>query len=259
MGSSGTWGAGQTIDLVAMLTEAAAASGFDIRELAGAVTAEELARAELEAKEAAKETAKRQRTADLELRGVDAKHARLIVEGGLRETAALKAARAWAEGSERVLVFSGSKGAGKSLAAGWLVAKLGGRVIPAALLCDEGWWLREGRRSEITRCTRDDLAKTPLLVIDDLGQEAAARREHTAEVVATLVQLRTAAGRRTVITTNLLSRRASPSGHDTLASYLAGRAELVFERLLEHGKWCDVTGNLRHEEARRRRPGGTDV
>lgn len=266
------WDEGQVVDLRALLEGMAAEHGLDLRGVARMSFAEEAAEAERARVQEERTAWSRRRSAELELAGVDTKHARLIVAGTLRETTASRGAHAWADAGELLLVLSGSKGSGKSLAAGLMVHRYGGVMVPASLLCDDGWWLTQGRRSELTRCTRDDLGRAPLLVIDDLGQEAAGRREHTAEVAATLVQLRTAKGLRTVITTNLLSReaaaaaaaarRAQPGGGSaaaadavaasTVAAYLGARAELVMERVIEHGRWVTCEGNLRHEEARRR-------
>jgi len=272
---SGPAVAGEVMDLRGWIAEMAAGVGIDVAALARPQSEEEVKR-EADEQERERQAAVRaawaaRRQAELELAGVDHKHARMLVAGTVRQTVALEAADRWADGDRLLLVLSGDKGRGKTLAAARMVHRFGGLLLEASLLCDEGWWLTQGRRSSITRATRDDLALAPLLVIDDLGQEAESRRAHTAEAVSTLIQHRTRKGLRTVITTNLLaepvararaSAAASRPGPDARAAadaimssrwraYLGGRAELIAARLLEHGTWIDCDGEDLRESERR--------
>lgn len=270
------WSNGQEFDLSGVIADLAVRAGFDLARAEPMTSAEEAEAAERERERATREAWVRRRAAELELAGVDEKHARIIVTGQVADGPVVAKALEWADSDATLLVLSGPKGRGKSLAAGMLVHRFGGVAVEASLICDDGWWMAEGRRSRVSGLTREDLANAPLLVIDDFGQESAGRREHVVDVLAQLVQLRTRKGLRTIITTNLLSREAAhalaearkkagaPADEvaavraSTFRAYLGHRAELVTARIVEHGLWVDCLGaDLRTEEARRRRGGGT--
>lgn len=96
-----------------------------------------------------------------------------------------------ADPSRLVLVLSGGTGAGKSMAAGWIVASQGGVWMPATDSNSfEGF---EEIRSRMERCE--------LLVVDDLGQERETGAGTT--LLIPLLTTRIDRGRRTVVTTNL--------------------------------------------------------
>lgn len=186
--------------------------------------------------------------------GIPEKHAGILASRKPDQTFAIKTVRAWLAGDRKVLVLLGPHDAGKTFAAAaalsyafdkWVASLTRGpapRMVPAELLHKA--WLHRGDGLE--RCTRanDDLLLTcPLLVIDDLAQEPAEVSHITIEAVDTLLRARSDAGRRTLITSNLVD----------LPAFLAHVAERgkrdqrVGERLTEYGAWraCPVEGYRR--------------
>lgn len=113
--------------------------------------------------------------------------------GGLRDTPHLRAARAWLQSGERVLLLSGTVGCGKSVAAGAALAGLGGAWVAAADLVrilgdfDRG----EARRLTTARC----------VVVDDVGDEL--QPERFGPALKHLFDKRVRHGGRLVLTTNL--------------------------------------------------------
>lgn len=245
---------------------------------------EQLAR---DAEFAAAAAARRRTLANLRIRGVALKHARVLAgvlpleEPGVGEDGrpldhvALHYARRWGRSTTALLlVLSGPKGCGKSLAAAEQVLKHSGRSIPSRLLLRHGWWYsratKDGSpiRSPVTRMSQADLLSVPLLVIDDVGQEAAEDKAQTVEVLDHLICCRCDAGLRTVVTTNFAKatreqlKGKADGKRDALAGtwegFLGDRRETIAERVLEYGAVipCPDEG-LRHAEAEARRKGGS--
>ena len=228
--------------LRALLSEAGVAAD----NLAPLTSAEEEALRAREREEVAA-VLRRGAAADLRVRGVDERHAELLVSGvGLDlSTRPMRAAARFLEVDwMRLLFLLGPKGRGKSLASAWLAWRRGGLVVHAEHLVPVVF----ASQDEATpRGLREaDLLRTPLLAIDDLGLEGEGRRAHTAAIVARLVRARCGAGTRTVITTNMIDdpARAKAEGFDPdapgatwmrLWDYFGDHAEHVAERLTEYG------------------------
>lgn len=213
----------------------------------------------------------RRRERELLRRGIPAKDIeRLLAPEGLIDTRALEQVRDWLAdpAARRLLVLSGRKDAGKTTAAAYAAASEplpedlrwlrehapGRRYVEAELLM--GPWMfyrlaeRDGKGIEhthdpVTGLNRGDLVACSLLVIDDLGQEAAALAGDVGEVIDVLVRLRCDRRLRTVITTNELTVEA-------LSKRYGPRGARLAERITEHGLWvdCPVEG-LRGEERRK--------
>jgi len=115
----------------------------------------------------------------------------------LKDTQPLTAVRQWLEdGASAMLVMSGTKGCGKSVAAAWAIAngRSGARFV---------------RVSELARVSvyREDeigpFERAPLLAIDDLGTEYADKNGMFLTLLDGLLDARYAEMRPTIITTNL--------------------------------------------------------
>lgn len=171
--------------------------------------------------------------------GIALKHARVLAGAAApREPVPFptRIARRFGRSAELLLVLCGPKGCGKSFGAAEQVHLAGGRMIAARILLRHGWW-RDAKAgpSPVTGLTHEEMLTTPILGIDDLGQEA--DKDHTAvvEAVDALVCLRCDAGLRSVITTNFL-RAADPANlAGTLEGYLGTRRETILARVVEYG------------------------
>lgn len=119
------------------------------------------------------------------------------------ETTAMIAARAFAsrkpttkpalKGDETFLILAGPVGVGKSLAAAWLLAKLGGKWIRAADLV----------RIKGDEDPTEAAAVGSPVVIDDLGQEHVGASDYALSTIDRVLSARYDANQITIITTNL--------------------------------------------------------
>lgn len=99
---------------------------------------------------------------------VSCEDADAIARGTLRQTRHLAVVQGWLDrgGRSSILCLAGMPGTGKSLAAAWALAQLGGAYLSAndmVRLAAGGW--REQARLE-------DILRARLLVLDDLGTES---------------------------------------------------------------------------------------
>lgn len=124
--------------------------------------------------------------------------ARAIVDGKLNETRAVRVARKWLDTRPTPwLVLSGGVGCGKTLAAVYAAAELGGMYITAPELVE--CFARAAREK-----TEAAILRTPMLIVDDLGTED----DKPATFASALFRLMSHRNRRrTVFTTNLTRER----------------------------------------------------
>lgn len=193
--------------------------------------------------------------------GIALKHARVLAGAAPERTPVpfpTRVARRWGRSAELLLVLAGPKGCGKSFGAAEQVHLRGGRMIAARILLRHGWWCsssskgrdRDGDgRSAVTRLTHEEMLTTPILGIDDLGQEADKDHALVVEAVDTLVCLRCDAGLRTLITTNFLRATDTDRLAGTLEGYLGTRRETLLARVVEYGAIVECPAqDLRAEE-----------
>jgi hypothetical protein len=140
---------------------------------------------------------KRQRLARVE---VDPQHAQIalatqecpVVAGHPGSELAARAVTAFVEGRWRILILGGGTGRGKSVAATWAAASM-----------DGSWWVsaKDVRVGESWSEAFRRALKVPVLIIDDMGQEAS---EWASKELEMLAESRFDKGKKTLITTNLL-------------------------------------------------------
>lgn len=119
-----------------------------------------------------------------------------LVAGKLRQTRHLDVVQAWVERSNRPILFvAGSTGTGKSVAAAWAIAKLGGAYLSASDL------VRMSRTTWREREQLEDKLGARLLVLDDLGTEPDLAAMHGP--LLDLVDRRQGHPWLTIVTTNL--------------------------------------------------------
>lgn len=190
--------------------------------------------------------------------GVPDKHARTLAAGRPDQTFAVQAAARWLAGNKLVLLLLGPHDAGKTFAGAaaldhalqrWLTdntSRPAPRIVAAEHI-HRAWLHRDkgtGACDPFTRSNGQQLLTCPLLVIDDLGQEAADLAHITIEAVDTLLRSRCDAGLRTMLTSNLPDLAALIAHLDTRGSR---RGQRIGERLTEYGVWrvCKVEGYRR--------------
>lgn len=161
---------------------------------------------------------------DLRLR--DEVHHALIEGAPLLETESLRAAKKWALGGERpALVLVGGTGCGKSVAAAWVLAQLGGVWLPAELAC------RNFAANFGEGYAQQTIARNcPMLMLDDVGTESDGAR--MLQVLTELLDSRKSRRHRTIITTNLTKARFE-------ARY---RNERLGSRMAESVSWSTSAG-----------------
>lgn len=165
--------------------------------------------AELEADRAKRERAARRRHVDGSGISVDDAALDLIVRGELDDTVrAYRIVDAWIDvhegrrqaragrGPGRWLVLSGTVGCGKTTAAAWAIARLGGLHAFAALLADAKTSRWAPDRELYARCVN-----ARLLVVDDVGAGGDPDRERA--MLEHVLDARQRAPALTVLTTNL--------------------------------------------------------
>lgn len=157
-----------------------------------------------------------------------------VMPGHPGSLAAARAAESFVRGDgRRLLVLGGPTGRGKSCAATWVAACL-----------DGSWWLsaKEVRVGEHwSNAAYPRALKALVLVVDDLGHESS---EWASKELASLIEVRTDRGRRTVVTTNL-----PPEGEGrTLAGVYGDRLRSRLGSV--YGSYVACGG----DDLRRRRP-----
>jgi DNA replication protein DnaC len=103
--------------------------------------------------------------------------------------------------SRRWLVLFGDVGTGKTFTATAVVIDFierGGEALVARAK-DAAYQLHESYQQENTEAFRKRLVRTPLLLLDDLGEE----NEKDKEFIASIIKSRYESDRQTIITTNL--------------------------------------------------------
>jgi DNA replication protein DnaC len=145
---------------------------------------------------------------------------RAIWAGKLEQSDALRHVTRWIDSSERALVICGRPGCGKTVAAAWALSKAGGDAVRCSELAQriDPWGDESGRFRYLSP---DDEG---LVVLDDLGHEAATARNQQA--VERFVDCRVGHGR-TVITTNLAKAEIRPRYGDRVADRLNHIAKAV--------------------------------
>lgn len=177
----------------------------------------------------------------LRRRGVPAKDIGRIVDGGVTETVAIAEARAFLDDeSARMLILSGPRGCGKTMAASWLASR---EVVKVTRWPDgDREWTRDidSRFVDVSRLSRvsrysdeqmEPLERCELLVIDDLGMEYADEKGSFLATLDGLVNARYAADLRTIITTNLPA-----------AEFKRRYGERIADRIRECGKFVELSG-----------------
>jgi DNA replication protein DnaC len=156
--------------------------------------------------------------------GVPAKDADVLLgQATLMETPAIAVAREWLASDQTVLVMSGMRGCGKTLAAGWIVNEVpGGRFMDVT---------RFQRLSRYDNESMRSVEEAHLLVIDDLGMEFSDAKGSFAALFDGVFNARYAAQLRTVITTNV-----------TAVTFRERYGERVADRIREVGRFVELDG-----------------
>lgn len=166
--------------------------------------------------------ARQERIESLQRRGVPGKDIPAFMgESALQETRAMFFAREWLASDRTVLVLSGTRGCGKTVAAGWLVA--GSRY---------GQFLDVTKLQRLSRyedAAMRQVEDCDLLAIDDLGMEYADAKGSFVALFDGLFNTRYADQRRTVITTNL-----------PVAVFRERYGERVADRIREAGRYVEL-------------------
>lgn len=157
-------------------------------------------------------------------RGIPAKDIRLIANGRLRETAALRGAREFIASDLASLVLSGPRGCGKTTAASWVASEVRG-----AMFLDVS---RVARLNRYDSASMDPAETCSLLVVDDLGQEFADERGAFLATFDGLFNARYSGERRTIITTNL-----------TAADFKRRYGDRIADRIRETGDFLELNGS----------------
>jgi DNA replication protein DnaC len=179
--------------------------------------------------------------------GVPEKFAKPILGGASEKSACLDRAEAFLSSSDRTLVLSGAPGCGKSHAASFVVARsLDVCHLHGDTSGDELGHAVYRRMADVAQLEKfgryqaDDLRALErgcLLVLDDLGVEVVDERLLSA--IDGIVDARYAAGRRTVMTTNLEPSR-----------FRQRYGERVYDRIRESGAIFVSTEPSRRGRAR---------
>jgi chromosomal replication initiation ATPase DnaA len=169
-----------------------------------------------------REEALKARSREFVARGMPRRVADIVVSGRAESTAALRAAKAWWGQRERtILVLSGPRGCGKTVAAGWVCAQeSNAEFLPASQLARIG--LYDEQRFRALRAWR-------VLVLDDLGLEYSDQKGAFLSLLDALVDARSADESRTVITTNLPSQE-----------FVMRYGERIADRMREAGLFVEI-------------------
>lgn len=183
-------------------------------------------KAERDAKAVADAEAERdRRRASLKARGIPARTLRVLESTPLANTPALQEVRAFlADRDLRILVLSGPKGCGKTMASAWAIAGEGreGRFVDVPTLMRIEKYSDEAMRP---------LEHDPLLVIDDLGAEYADTKGNFLSTLDGLINARYANDVRTIVTTNQSSK-----------TFQERYDERIIDRIREVGRFRELVG-----------------
>jgi DNA replication protein DnaC len=155
------------------------------------------------------------------------------------DTRAVMAAREFvSDASKRYLLFLGSVGLGKSVAAGFVlleaVMRFAWDSIPSGVQPCPALWVQAHRLTRVTAWEKADqellglMERATWLVVDDMGDEAT--KAGTDLLAAKLIE-RCATRRRTVMTTNLTSK-----------AFIARYGEALADRIREQGVIPSLSG-----------------
>lgn len=148
-----------------------------------------------------------------------------IVAGTLEKTQAIEHVDRWLASKLRYLVLSGGVGVGKTVAAAYAATFNRGAVVPAPHLAQRlDPWKHEVDRGVVRLSLR-----VPLLVIDDLGTEAADNARF-AQAFTDAIDARQDHGR-TLITTNL-----------TGAQFKSRYDARIVDRIRHQGRFVELKG-----------------
>lgn len=164
-----------------------------------------------------------------------------ILGDKLQKTLALVGVQKWVKGwtgkaasiTRPWLIVAGPTGTGKTIAAGWVIAEVGGRYVRFPdLVQDHRSFSRKGsmREHEIQRAEfRAKYGFTGLLVLDELGIEGESDRDAARDALHELVEMRQRWAHRTLVLTNKM--RADLEERFTTGQY-DPRTRSRLERLL---------------------------
>lgn len=164
-------------------------------------------------------------------RGFPLKAVRQVGEG-VSETEAITTVRRFLGSQRRLLVVSGGRGVGKTLAASWWAMQA--HPAPPEVVCTPGRFIDAPSLSRWPRYDDDRMAQLECaraLVLDDLGLEFDDKSGAFISLVDGLINARYAAMLPTLVTTNM---RAS----DFRARY----GERVADRIREVGSFVEIAG-----------------
>jgi hypothetical protein len=151
-------------------------------------------------------------------RGVRLMSAEIIVDGGIKETPALKNARALDERRDGTMVLSGPRGCGKSVAASWLVSRNPNwTYIGDHYDGKNGHWPIDyaprfvdasqlGRIWRTEPDLRDAICNCSTLAVDDVGTEFSDEKGWLRSILDELVVTRHDSRLKTLLTTNIAPR-----------------------------------------------------
>jgi DNA replication protein DnaC len=171
-------------------------------------------------------------------------HERLLA--GVSKTASVSAAEAAVDGDLGILVLSGSRGVGKTVAAGHWLLEMAERRNRGGLFLDATQLVRWSRYDE---AEMRKIERVGALVIDDLGIEYDDKFGAFRSFVDGLVNARYSARMPTLITTNLPAEDFK-RGDQTVEGFKSRYGERVADRIREVGKFFELGGESLRKKAR---------
>lgn len=132
-------------------------------------------------------------------------------------------------GGQQRLVLHSPTGLGKTVAAAWMISRLGGIYLTAYDL------LRVGFDQDVP--TRGDLKQAPLVVVDQLGRESRGATDHGPGMAEWLIDLRYGVDRPLVLIGNFGSLQQLVEHYGS-----EGAGQILGSRLSEETAWARLTG-----------------
>lgn len=172
-----------------------------------------------------------------------------VVRAGVTPEPAIERMRQHIATSE-ILVISGPKGCGKTVAATWWAAQRQGKIR----------FVRAAAFASSSRYERVDRAETLAhpLVLDDLGAEFVDVKGSFLTDLDELIDTFYGDMRPLVITTNVLAVEKPTDGGPDRHPFVERYGERVADRLRECGRWISLTGDsLRHRPGAQPQPKAT--